>query len=53
MRWLHGRTTGEPFGEMEKLTLFRGLSVEVHRDAEKLFARMAARLREVAAKEGA
>ena len=53
MRCLHGRTTGEPCGEMEKLTLFRGLSVEVRRDAEKLFARLAARLRELAAKEGA
>jgi hypothetical protein len=53
MRRLHGRTTAEPCGEMEKLTLFRGLNGDTRRDAEKIFARMAAHLRNLATKNGA
>jgi hypothetical protein len=53
MRCLRGRTTGEPCGDMEKLTLFRGLNDDARRDAKKIFARMAAHLRKLAAKEEA
>jgi hypothetical protein len=52
MRRLCGRTTGEPCGEMEKLTLFRGLNSEARREAEKVFARLAATLCQLAAEEG-
>jgi len=38
---------------MEKLTLFRGLNGDTRRDAEKIFARMAAYLRSLATKDGA
>jgi len=53
MKCLRGRTTGEPCGEVEKLTLFRGLDGDARHDAETIFARMAAHLSDLAAKDGA
>lgn len=55
MKCLRGHTTGEPCGEMEKLTLFCGPDAEARRQVEKIFSGMAAHLRKLAAteKEGA
>jgi hypothetical protein len=50
---LRVRTTGAPCGEMEKLTLFRGLNGDARHDAQTIFARVAADLRNLAAKDGA
>ena len=44
MRCLRERTTGEPCGDMEKITLFLGLTDEVRHDAERIFTRLVAYL---------
>ncbi len=49
----HGATFDTLVGDPEKLTVFRGLNAAARRDAERIFERMAAHLRHVAAKENA
>jgi len=48
----HGRGFGERCGDVERLTLFSGLNGSARVQAEGIFLRICARLRELAVKEG-
>jgi hypothetical protein len=47
-----GRPFGEPCGEAERLTLFRGLDSAARQDAERIFHRICTQLRALSATEG-
>ena len=49
----HGRAFGGLCGDVEKLTLFRGMNGSAHVQAEAIFSRLCGGLRKLAAKEGA
>lgn len=51
-RRAHGREFGEPCGQSERLTLFRGVNGAARVQAQMIFGRMCADLRKFAAKEG-
>jgi hypothetical protein len=52
MRREHGKTFDALCGDMEKLTLFRGLNGDAKKQAQEIFTRLCRELRALAAKEG-